>query len=206
MDSSFETAKGLPDIIITLHQYSRKDKNRSSLLPLLPPGLQAPRLWPFSVAPECFRLGTAAKKNVGMVGARAPLLHRDKSLWVSGVGCLRGSDIVSPRNTSKAPSSECVCCEMPTMDSWSCQASTGRSLRGLLESGVRVAKFSFELQEDFRLCPWFTVTQPRSRVGLVPWRFLLPSVFSNGGGGAEPWLPPLGFCAGSGAGISAFSD
>lgn len=63
-----------------------------------------------------------------MVGARATLLHRDKSLWVSGVGCLRGSDTVSPGNTSKAPSSERICCEMPTMCNWSCQASAGRSL------------------------------------------------------------------------------
>lgn len=63
-----------------------------------------------------------------MVGARAPLLHGDKSLWVSGVGCLRGSDTVSRGNTSKAPSSEHICCEMPTMSSWSYQASAGRSL------------------------------------------------------------------------------
>lgn len=42
VDFSFEAAKGLCYIIIILHQYSRKDKNRSTLPPLLPPGLQPP--------------------------------------------------------------------------------------------------------------------------------------------------------------------
>lgn len=37
----------------------------------------------------------------------------------------------------------------------------------LLESRVRVDKFSLDVQ-DFRLCPWFMVIQPESRVGLVP--------------------------------------
>lgn len=67
-----------------------------------------------------------------------------------------------------------------------------------------MTKFGLDLQ-DFRLRPWFMVTQPGSRVGLVPWRSLLGSDFMGGGQNPDS-LPQESALGEEQALLAAFSE